>query len=198
MDASGTVAGAIVFSRWRGRNYVRRHAVPSNPRTGLQVGVRSAFKFLSQWWKTFSPTEAGKWDSVGNVTRVTGLNAFISENIRRIREGRPFQFDPTSEIVLPCDDAATLTAGALARAVALSWTYASPTVVPWGSFLYMSSTYPYTQSIAYLINASPAATLQLIVTGLNPGTSYYFKLVTFAFENFISTTVASTTGTPTA
>jgi len=33
LDASGTIAKAITFSKWRGRQYVRRHAIPKNPQS---------------------------------------------------------------------------------------------------------------------------------------------------------------------
>jgi hypothetical protein len=153
MDASGTVAGAIVFSRWRGRNYVRRHAIPSNPRSGLQVGVRSAFKFLSQWWASFDPTEQANWQAVGDVTRITGLNAFIAENVRRLRQGRPFIYDPTIETITICDFPAGITLTPLSKAILVEWTYVSPVVVPWGSFLCMNMPTVPPFSTAYLINA---------------------------------------------
>jgi len=199
MDASGTVAGAIVFSRWRGRNYVRRHAIPSNPRSGLQTGVRSAFKFLSQWWKSFNPQEQGLWDIVGNVNRITGLNAFIAENVKRLRQGRPFQYDPTDETSAACDVMATITATPLSRAVLLEWTYASPATVPWGVFIWMKAGAPATLTIDALISATPVAALQLVVTGLDPTLQYEFAGTTFGFDNAIRTDVPQTdTATPLA
>jgi len=198
MDASGTVAGAIVFSRWRGRNYVRRHAIPSNPRSGLQVGVRSAFKFLSQWWASFSPVEQALWETVGSITRVTGLNAFIAENVRRLRQGRPFQYDPTDETVLACDALATLVPTALSRAILLEWTYAAPSNAPWGTFIFMQAGSGPPPSIAYLINATPTTSMQLVVTGLTPGISYVFLGTTFGYENYISTSSISVFETPLA
>jgi len=32
-DASGTIGKAIVFSKWKGRNYVRKHVKPANPQS---------------------------------------------------------------------------------------------------------------------------------------------------------------------
>lgn len=42
LDASGTVADALVFSKWKGRNYVRQHVIPSNPQSTAQQAVREA------------------------------------------------------------------------------------------------------------------------------------------------------------
>lgn len=42
LDASGSVAGAITFSKWKGRNYVRQLVIPANPRTSGQQATRAA------------------------------------------------------------------------------------------------------------------------------------------------------------
>lgn len=42
LDASGSIAGAITFSKWKGRNYVRQLVIPANPRTAGQQAARAA------------------------------------------------------------------------------------------------------------------------------------------------------------
>lgn len=38
LDASGSIAGALTFSKWKGRNYARQLVIPANPQTtGQQV-----------------------------------------------------------------------------------------------------------------------------------------------------------------
>ena len=41
LDASGTVAGTVVFSKWHGRNYVRQRVIPQNPRSEDQEFARN-------------------------------------------------------------------------------------------------------------------------------------------------------------
>lgn len=41
LDASGSVAETITFSKWKGRNYVRQRIIPSNPQTAGQLAGRS-------------------------------------------------------------------------------------------------------------------------------------------------------------
>lgn len=41
IDASGTYAGKLVFAKWKGRQYVRNHVIPSNPMTIGQVTSRN-------------------------------------------------------------------------------------------------------------------------------------------------------------
>lgn len=42
MDASGKIANAIVFAKWKGRNYVRQLVTPYNPQSVGQQAVRAA------------------------------------------------------------------------------------------------------------------------------------------------------------
>lgn len=83
MDASGTLAGSIVFSKWKGRNYVRRHAVPSNPQSALQVGTRAMMRFLSQYWSSMSAGEKSTWDSLAEPLAISPFNMFVSANMDR-------------------------------------------------------------------------------------------------------------------
>jgi hypothetical protein len=196
MDASGTVAGAIVFSRWRGRNYVRRHAIPSNPRTALQTGVRSAFRFLTQGWKDIDPSVQALWTTQGDVTRVTGLNELVAQNIRRLREGRVWMYTPA--IIVP--DVTTeinfLTPSPLSRAIQLDWTYSSVNANNWGVELHMSLSTGFSMSIASLIYAVPVVTQQLIITGLTPGVPYYFRAKVFSTELSYGAFPAEVNATP--
>ena len=41
VDASGSYAGSLVFSKWKGRNYVRQLVTPSNPHTLNQEVARN-------------------------------------------------------------------------------------------------------------------------------------------------------------
>ncbi len=41
MDASGSVGGAMTFSKWKGRNYVRQLVTPLNPQSNSQAEVRT-------------------------------------------------------------------------------------------------------------------------------------------------------------
>lgn len=52
LDASGTVANTVVFSKWKGRNYVRQRVVPSNPHSADQEAARNMVRVSgeSQRW----------------------------------------------------------------------------------------------------------------------------------------------------
>ncbi len=98
LDASGTVADAVTFSKWKGRNYLRERSKPSNPRTGLQLGTRAMFKFLTQNWAALSPAQIATWQNLANAKTVTTFNAYVAENLSRWRRFQgPSKLYPATE-----------------------------------------------------------------------------------------------------
>jgi len=95
-DASGTVGGSVVFSRWRGRQYVRRHAVPSNPRLPKQVSRRALLAFIGSQYHLLSDPIKAAWDALGEARKITGLNAQLFDASRRSMEGSAPRQDPTN------------------------------------------------------------------------------------------------------
>ena len=85
MDASGAVGGAIVFSKWKGRNYARALVTPSNPKSGGQVGVRAMFKFLSQEWKNLSAGDQATWEAIAEAASFLPFNAYQQNGLLRNR-----------------------------------------------------------------------------------------------------------------
>lgn len=85
LDASGKLASALVFSKWKGRNYVRQLVTPANPKSGGQVGVRSGFKFLSQAWAALTAGNKATWENRADVKIVSPFNAFMGYNQARYR-----------------------------------------------------------------------------------------------------------------
>lgn len=97
-DASGTLANAATFSKWKGRNYVRQRVVPSNPKSALQVSVRAMMRFLSQAWASVSSTPRGSWEDRAEQSNVSPFNAFVGHNMARWdRFDAPGQTDPVEE-----------------------------------------------------------------------------------------------------
>src|SRR5690606_27546113 len=76
-DASGTLAKTVVYSRWRGISYARRHVIPANPRTIPQQFNRLAFATLREMWKVAPPAAQAPWDAFATGRPFTGMNAFI-------------------------------------------------------------------------------------------------------------------------
>lgn len=80
LDASGAIAGAIVYSKWKGRPYARALVRPANPKSGGQVGIRQMFKFLSQQWQNVDAGNQATWETKANQQVVSEFNAYMGYN----------------------------------------------------------------------------------------------------------------------
>lgn len=85
LGASGSLAKTLVFSKWKGRPYIRQHVVPGNPQSTAQTLTRDIFANLNQIWKNAGSLLISPWDrfAVGQV--LTGRNAFIGQNVKAMR-----------------------------------------------------------------------------------------------------------------
>lgn len=102
LDASGSLASALVFSKWKGRNYVRQLVTPSNPKSGPQIGVRAMFKFLAQIWDGLSSADKATWEDLADQAVVSPFNAFMKANQTRWRNFEaPGKVAPITEAGTP-------------------------------------------------------------------------------------------------
>lgn len=98
LDATGTVADAMTFSKWKGRNYLRKRSAPSNPKTGLQVGIRSMFGFLTANWDAITTTRKATWSTLAQARNISNFNAYVASNVQRWKRFQaPSHRDPAWE-----------------------------------------------------------------------------------------------------
>lgn len=83
--ASGTVAKTQTYSKWRGRPYVRRHVIPSNPNTVAQQSTRSVFSVANSFWKLSGAQAVAPWDLFAKGQVLTGRNAFVGRYVKNVR-----------------------------------------------------------------------------------------------------------------
>lgn len=83
--ASGSLAKSIVFARWRGVGYARRHVIPANPKTTGQVLTRDIFSNLETRWKQGGPLVRAPWDRFATGQKFVGRNSYIGKNIAILR-----------------------------------------------------------------------------------------------------------------
>jgi hypothetical protein len=85
IGASGSIAKTQVYSKWKGRPYVRQHVIPANPRSTDQTTTRNAFAWLNSVWKV-SPAEFQEaWTAFASGKVLTNRNAFIQQNLPLLR-----------------------------------------------------------------------------------------------------------------
>lgn len=95
-DASGAIANTLVWSKWKGRPYVRQLVIPSNPDTIFQRGVRAVFGFCARNFAALSDPNKALWQDVADTRQITALNAMISDaQNQRATGGGPRQ-NPTT------------------------------------------------------------------------------------------------------
>ncbi len=85
LGASGTIAKTLVYSKWKGRPYTRRHVIPANPDTAAQQLTRNTFGWCSGVWKNAGSLTRAPWDLLATGQVLTGRNAFMGRNTNLLR-----------------------------------------------------------------------------------------------------------------
>lgn len=135
--ATGQVAKSQVYSTWKGRPYVRRHVVPSNPQTAEQDLTRNAFSWLQQVYKFAPANITDAWEAYIAGRVMTGRNAFTKANLPTLRPATDLDvftmspgalggMPPATFTVTPGDNQLTL-AATLPANVPSGWV--SPTII---------------------------------------------------------------------
>lgn len=175
LDASGTLAGSIVFSKWKGRNVVRLKVDTPNPGTGPQTGVKSGFKYLAKAYAALPAEQRQAWDDAARPRRITGQNHMVGIGQGRIGEGgAPPAYPNAPSGALP--DAATMSAAlALGNNIKALWAAGmQPPDHVWQ--LYRSLSAGFEPGRNSQIAVLGAATTEYTDGGLSPATTYYYKV----------------------
>lgn len=121
MDASGTVAGTAVFSKWKGRNYVRTRVIPHNPKSAAQTGVRTTHAGLVATFQANVATINTNFATRAKQRSISPFNAFVGFNQKRMAEG----FYPANSVTptnaAPSNNATALAAAVSGKYVRLTW-----------------------------------------------------------------------------
>lgn len=98
MSASGTLGGTLVFAEWNGRAYVRKHVIPTNPKSAMQTGVRAMWKFLAKFWAAIAALDKATWAAIADPQQISNFNAFMQYNMDRWQNFfSPSQANPAAE-----------------------------------------------------------------------------------------------------
>jgi len=114
LDASGTIADAVTFSKWKGRNYARQRVIPANPQSGSQMGMRCMLAGLAKAWASLTALQQSYWADLGSATSISPFNAFVGFNQTRWRQAKGPVINPddvTADDTLPEDGARSAVGG---------------------------------------------------------------------------------------
>lgn len=183
LQASGSLGGAMVFSSWKGRPYVRSLVTPANPKSGGQVGMRSMLKWLSQEWSGLSAGDKATWLTRAAQGIVSSFNAYVGYNQFRWRDFlAPTSTDPEATgDTLPTIGTPTAVAGVRSITVTCPITVAA---TGWGVLLFRSTTTSFATAFDNLIDVGAVDGTNDIVmvdSPLAPDT-YYYNLRAFTFD----------------
>jgi hypothetical protein len=197
MDASGTLAKSHVFAKWKGRNYVRRHAIPANPRSGLQVAMRQILKFITQNYPNWDANAVADWKAAAATDNITPLNAQVRDAGKRARDNKGIRADTHTDATAAAS-APTMTAAAETRGVKLTIT-AGANAPDYVWLIYRKQGADPTGVIPELIAVQTAATLTYTDADVTANLAYSYKAIGCNKDGTLGTLqAASATATPTA
>lgn len=197
LDASGTLGDAITFSKWKGRPYVRERVIPSNPKTGAQVGRRAMFAFLTQAWNALSDADKATYQALADQLVASPFNAFISYNM-----GLWHNF------LTPSQDIATAKAGSGSdnALTAAAWEEnrikisiaGSALAEAWGIIIFASLTGTFTPSVgnAIIVKIDDTIAAHDIFWTPPTVTTWYLDSVTFSVDGSQETEGGEQTAAP--
>jgi len=176
LSASGSIGDAITFSSWKGRAYVRSLVKPANPKSGGQVGVRAAFKFLSQNWVDLTAPDKASWEDLADAASVAPFNSYMKTNLLRNRNFlAPTRLYPAA-VALTADVLSTFTATAGERQITIDIVVANVETDNWGVLLFRGLTTGFTPAFDNLIAvilAESGDTVAYVDTPLDPDEYFY-------------------------
>lgn len=87
LDASGTIAKTMTFSRWKGINYVRQRVIPTYSNTTLQAAIRLLTSDASKAWATNALVGTTQidaayklaYDTAASGNAYSGFNLFMRD-----------------------------------------------------------------------------------------------------------------------
>lgn len=199
IEASGTYGKTLVFSKWKGRPYVRELVTPKNPKLPKQKGVRAMMGFLAKAWAGLLAGEKDDYDAGALSKSILPFNEFVSMNLAA------WQLFTSPSKNYPAEKASTpltltsqgLTAGVGMVTVIL--TPASATAI-WGYLVFRelaAITAPSWADCVAVLPANGANAVTWVDTSVVSGTPYHYRSCIFNDDGIKGTIIADASVTPT-
>lgn len=200
-EARGRVGG-LVYNTWRGIATVKAKCAPAQPRSALQMILRSLAITLARKWQTIDAAKRTAWnnyatahqtvDWTGNPVRTTGLNWYVALNTRLAKYTGTYFADPPA-VAAPAAVTAFAAAGGVLQIV-LTWNdtgLATGYVIGWLSGPHSAGQIASLQKARYK-TFTAVATETTTITGLSAGTYDVWAEVLDSATGLVSTKVVAT------
>ena len=96
MDASGQLGKALVYAKWKGRQYCREYVVPENPHATKQVNVRDAFSLTVIEYQGLSAPDQLLWDAYAKPFQMSGFNKYMGHGVAQYKIQLTTSVNPAS------------------------------------------------------------------------------------------------------
>lgn len=190
VDASGKFGGSMVFSKWNGRNYVRKLVIPQNPKAAKQLGVRAMMTFLSKAWAALTDGTKDDYDDLAAASQISPFNAYVGTNLDRWQENKgPSQAYPAADASTPVVITTAPLTGHADYVTAVVTPAANANI--WGIMVWrdsLSVVPTWANCIAVYFQAAVAAHT-FTDSPLKPGT-YHYRFAQFNKDGVIGTILA--------
>lgn len=117
--ASGKVKDTV-FSRWKGRAYIRARVTPANPQSAAQTLVRNSLSRCVDMWQSNVSKIKTAWNLYASPYSMSGYNKFMSANRADEQAANELQTTPVNTDVLPVDTYTAVSGGASGE-IDLAW-----------------------------------------------------------------------------
>jgi len=87
-------SGGTVASNWKGRQLVRRHVIPHNPKTVAQLAQRAHMARMSAWFRSLPATLVTKLNELGTPLQMSGFNVMTKEDLHDLAISEPPEIIP--------------------------------------------------------------------------------------------------------
>jgi len=191
LGASGKLAGAVVFSIWKGRPYVRELVRPANPKSGLQVGMRSMFAYLSQRWTDIAAASQDSWDPRAAQIVASPFNGYMQFNQRLWRDNLTPTKDAGHGQAGTLGATPTLAATGGVRSVLIDFDVVTPNQ-NWGVIIYRSTTTAFTPALSNAVKVLRIETAFLASSFLDSplvADTYYYNAILFTADGVMGSAV---------
>ena len=197
LQASGQLGGAIVYSIWKGRPYVRILTIPSNPKSGLQVGMRSVFKYITQSFSGLTAALKTAWEAENASDNITALNSQVKACQKLARRNLGWIEGPAESAGTTPDAPTAPGTVAQPKTLVLSWTRPAVNKGDYSAAIYMSATTGFTADISNLIGIVDDTVVTLTVPNLVTGTEQFWVVRETNTDGELGAVSVEDSGTPT-
>jgi hypothetical protein len=193
LGASGSIGGALVFSSWKGRPYIRELVTPHNPKSVAQTSVRAMFKFLAHDFASLDAADKATWDAAAKILNASSFNAYMRDNMNRWTNFyTPSKRSPPALTIGPTTVALVCTPGPHITDMELT---PVTTVNQYGYVICRSTVTGFTPSLSNVIAVERLTgdAADYVVDTPIPAATYYYRAAVFTNDGVVGAFCAQVT-----